>query len=91
MDHISQWPLLLPPVLAVVEDDALAVLAVFLLKERDLVSETELDELCNLQVALHCSLEIEIIPDTGLHTETNIMESLIGTRAIIFVEQRTSA
>ena len=58
MDHISHWPLLLPPVLAVVEHDALALLAILLLEERNLVSESELDELRDMQMALHRHLRI---------------------------------
>ena len=58
MDHISQWPLLLPPVLAVVEHDAFALLSVLLLEERDLISESELDELRDMQMALHRHLGI---------------------------------
>ena len=58
MDHIIQWPLLRPPVLAVVEDDALALLAVLLLEERDLVSESELDIFSDMEMALHRHLRI---------------------------------
>ena len=50
--------LVLPPVPAVVEDDVLALLAVLLLEERDLVSESELDELRDMQMALHRHLRI---------------------------------
>ena len=50
--------LLLPPVLTVVEYDALAFLAIAFLEERDLISETELDELRDMQMALHRHLRI---------------------------------
>ena len=50
--------LLLPPVLAVVEDDALALLAVLLLEERNLISEAELDIFSDMEMALHRHLRI---------------------------------
>ena len=58
MDHISHWPLLLPPVLAVVEHDAFAFLTVLLLEERNLISETELDIFSDMEMALHRHLRI---------------------------------
>ena len=54
--------LLVPPVLVVVEDLTFAFRTTAFLVERNLVAEAELDELCNMEMALHGSLEIQIIP-----------------------------
>jgi hypothetical protein len=74
--------LLLPPVLAVVEDIALAFRTVFLLQERNLIPEAELDELTDVKVGLGTCLKVEVIPHAILQTETDIVARLLSTCTI---------
>ena len=59
-----------------VVDIALTWLSVSLLKERNLISETELNELTDVEVGLGTCMKIKIIPYTLLETETDIMTGL---------------
>jgi hypothetical protein len=82
MDHISQWPLLLPPVLAVVEHDAFALLSVLLLEERNLIAYAKLYKLTDMHMCLSQCLQIDIIADAILDTKTYVVECLINTRRL---------
>ena len=68
--------LLFPPVPAVMPDDALAFRTVAFLEERYLISDAELDELCDIQVSLRTRLQIEIIPNTILQTKSYVVPCL---------------
>ena len=63
-------------------DIALSLRTISFLVERDLVSETEFDELCDLEMTLHRHLRIEIIPYTAFSSEPDIMESLFTTGSV---------
>ena len=58
----SRGGLFLPPFLTVMEDLALSFRTTTVFIKRNLVAETELDELRNMEMALHGSLEIHVIP-----------------------------
>ena len=60
----------------VVEDVALALRTAAFLVERNLVADSELDELSDMEVALHGSLEIHVIPDAAFRSKSEIMRSL---------------
>ena len=68
--------LLFPPVLVVVEDVVLALRTAAFLVERILVADSELDELSDMEMALHGSLEIHVIPDAAFRSKSEIMRSL---------------
>lgn len=74
---------LFPPILAVMEDDALSTLTLALLEEGNLVSYAKLYVFADVEVSLGRSLQIEIVPNAVFHTETDVVESLI--RACLFV------
>ena len=78
-----------PPTLAVVKYDALTALTLALLEERYLITHAKLYILTDVKMSLSRCLQIEIIPNTGLQAETDVMEGLIIARAIVLVEQRT--
>ena len=71
------------------EDDALATLAHALPEEGDLVAYTKLYVLSNVEVGFAGCMQIEVVPYASLHTEADVVESLISTRTIILVEQGT--
>ena len=73
------------------EDDALATLAQVLLEEGNLVAYTKLYVLGNVEVSLAGSMQIEVVPYAGLHTEADVVECLVSTCTIILVEQGTLA
>ena len=79
---------LLPPILLVMEDTAVAI-AQPLLQERYLIAQTKLYVLGNVEVGLAGSMDIEVVPHTSLHTEADVVESLVSTCTIILVEQGT--
>ena len=70
------------------EDTAVAI-AQTLLQERYLIAQTKLYVLGNVEVGLAGSMDIEVIPHTSLHTEADVVESLVSTCTIILVEQGT--
>ena len=70
------------------EDTAVAI-AQPLLQERYLIAQTKLYVLGNVEVGLAGSMDIEVIPHTSLHTEADVVESLVSTCTIILVEQGT--
>ena len=76
------------PVPAMMEYLSMTCLAVRLLEERDLVTYTELDILCDMQMTLHGHFYIHIVPHAAFCTQPDIMESLIGTGSVILVEER---
>ena len=80
---------LFPPALLIMEDGTLATLAIALLEERYLVSQAKLYVLTDVKVSLGTGLQVEVVPNTTLHTKADVVESLIGTSAFIIVEQRT--
>ena len=71
-----------------VEDDAVS-LTVALLEERYLITQAKLYVLTDVKVSLGTGLQVEVVPNTTLHTKADVVESLIGTSAFIIVEQRT--
>ena len=79
-----------PPFLVVMEDAAVA-LALILLEEGYLVAYTKLYILGNVEVGLAGSMQIEVVPYAGLHTEADVVECLVSTCTIILVEQGTLA
>ena len=70
------------------EDTAVAI-AQPLLQERYLIAQTKLYVLGNVEVGLAGSMDIEVVPHASLHTEADVVESLIGASTIILVEQGT--
>lgn len=70
------------------EDDAIT-LAQTLLEERNLVTYTKLYIFTYVKVSLGTGLQVEVVPNTILHTETDVVESLIGTCTFIIIEERT--
>ena len=81
--------ILLPPILGVVEDDAVS-LTVALLEERYLITQAKLYVLTDVKVSLGTSLQVEVVPNTILHTETDVVESLLTTSTSnSLIEQRT--
>ena len=79
---------LLPPVFGVVEDTAIA-LAIALLEEGYLVAQAKFYVLADVEVSLGRGLQVKIVPHTVLHTETDVVEGLIGTSIFIIIEQGT--
>ena len=57
-------------------------------KERYLVADAELDVLTDVQVCLGKRLQIEIVPDTVLQTESDVVPSLLASRTIRLIKQR---
>ena len=80
-----------PPAFAVVEDPALARLTLRLLKERYLVTDSELHIFCDMEMGLRTCLKIHIVPYAAFQTEADIMEGLIGTCSVILVKERAFA
>ena len=70
-------------------EDATVALALALLEEGDLVAQAKLYVLGNVEVSLAGSMQIEVVPYASLHTEADVVESLVSTRSIILVEQGT--
>ena len=70
-------------------EDSAVILAQTFLKERNLIAQAKLYEFCNMEVGFTSCLQIEIVPNTSLHTETDIVEGLIRTSTIILVELGT--
>ena len=70
-------------------EDATVALALALLEERYLVAQAKLYVLGNVEVSLAGSMQIEVVPYASLHTEADVVESLVSTRTIILVEQGT--
>ena len=79
---IDSGILLLPPVPTVMEDIALAFLAVAFLQERYLIAEAELDELADVEVCLRAGLKIKIVPDTVSETEADVMTCFLAAGTI---------
>lgn len=75
----------------VVEDGALACFAILFLEERNLVANAELDVFCDMQVSLGACLEVDVIPDTALQSESDVVERFIAACSIVLVEQRALA
>ena len=73
------------------EDDALSTLTLALLEEGNLVSYAKLYVFGNVEVSLAGSMQIEVVPYAGLHTEADVVECLVSTCTIILVEQGTLA
>ena len=80
--NIDCRELLLPPVLVIMEDVALAFLTVAFLKERNLIAEAELNEFADVKMSLGAGLEIEIVPDTISKAETDIMAGLLSAGTV---------
>ena len=81
--------LILPPAFLIVEDNIIAVSAVGLLQERDLIACTELDIFADVHVSLRTRLEIYVIPDTASESETYIVACLLGSgSSFCFINQR---
>ena len=74
--------LLLPPFLSVMEDLALSFRTTTFFIKRNLVAETELDEFSNMEMALHGSLDIQIIPYAAFRPESEIVRSLFTARSV---------
>ena len=70
-------------------EDATVALALALLEEGDLVAQAKLYVLGNVEVSLAGSMQIKVVPYASLHTEADVVESLVSTRSIILVEQGT--
>lgn len=68
---------LLPPTLAIVEDDTLTTLTLVLREERELVTDTKLNILTNVEMCLGRSLQIKVVPDAILQSKADIVESLL--------------
>ena len=71
------------------EDHTFAALAIALLEEGNLIAYTKLYILSNVEVGFAGCMQIEVVPYAGLHTEADVVESLVSTRTIILVEQGT--
>ena len=85
------YGVLFPPILAMVKYDALTTLALALLEEGYLITYAKLYIFANVKMSLTGSLQVEVIPYTGLHTEADVVECLVSTCTIILVEQGTLA
>ena len=72
------------------EDSPFATIASFPFEERNLISETKLDELTDVHMSLGTCLKVEVIPHTAFHTETDIMERLLATCSIRRVIKKRS-
>jgi hypothetical protein len=59
-----------------------AIYPLALAKERDLIADTELDVLTDVKVSLGEGLEIEVVPDTILQTETDVVPSFLASRSV---------
>ena len=69
-------------------DFALAFRTAAILVERNLITETELYEFCNMQVGLATCLEIDIVKETISQTETDIVRNLLAASSVRCVQQR---
>ena len=51
-------------------------------KERDLIADTELYVLTDMEVSLGKSLKIHIVPHPVLQTEADVIPSLLASRSV---------
>ena len=89
MKTAKLYGVLFPPVLIVVIDDTFSFAALILFEERYLVTNSKFHIFGNVKMSLTGSLQVEVIPYTGLHTETDVVEGFVVTGTIILVEQGT--